>query len=163
MAGFHTKTFIKHDDYMTPKHAWEAIQHFIPKDKVIWEAFYGDGQSGTHLTELGCNVIHQEVDFFENDMGEVIISNPPFSKVKDIMPRLQEIDKPFILLMPLAKINTACMRNFTGKLQIVIPRKRIHFIKRTADGELVPTNKCNFDCLYYCYKIGLEDDVTWLE
>jgi len=46
MAGFHTKTFLKHDDYMTPKTAWEAIQNFIPKDKIIWEAFYGDGQSG---------------------------------------------------------------------------------------------------------------------
>ena len=42
MAGFHTKTFIKHDDYMTPKHAWEAIQEYIPKNKIIWEAFYGD-------------------------------------------------------------------------------------------------------------------------
>ena len=31
----------KHDDYMTPKYAWENIQHLIPKDKVIWEAFYG--------------------------------------------------------------------------------------------------------------------------
>jgi len=46
MAGFHTKTFIKHDDYMTPKYAWENIKHFIPKDKVIWEAFWGDGTSG---------------------------------------------------------------------------------------------------------------------
>ena len=31
MAGFHTKTFIKHDDYMTPKHAWEDIKHLIGK------------------------------------------------------------------------------------------------------------------------------------
>ena len=29
MAGFHTKTFIKHDDYMTPKYAWENIKQFI--------------------------------------------------------------------------------------------------------------------------------------
>jgi len=34
MAGFHTKTFIKHDDYMTPSHAWEDIKQFIPKDKI---------------------------------------------------------------------------------------------------------------------------------
>ena len=46
MAGFHTKSFIKHDDYMTPKYAWENIKNYIPKDKVIWEAFYGDGNSG---------------------------------------------------------------------------------------------------------------------
>ena len=46
MAGFTAKTFTKHDDYMTPKSAWENIKQYIPKDKVIWEAFYGDGQSG---------------------------------------------------------------------------------------------------------------------
>jgi len=40
MVGFHTKRFLKHDDYMTPKSAWDNIKHFIPKDKVIWEAFY---------------------------------------------------------------------------------------------------------------------------
>jgi len=40
MAGFHTKTFTKHDDYMTPKSAWEAIKQYIPKNKVIWEPFY---------------------------------------------------------------------------------------------------------------------------
>jgi hypothetical protein len=34
MAGFHTKTFIKYDDYMTPKHAWEAIKEYIPQDKT---------------------------------------------------------------------------------------------------------------------------------
>ena len=35
MAGFHTKTFLKHDDYMTPKKVWEDIDDYIPKDKVI--------------------------------------------------------------------------------------------------------------------------------
>ena len=72
MAGFQTKTFLKHDDYMTPKYAFENIAHLIPKDKIIWEAFYGDGKSGTYLTELGFNVIHEPIDFFENDKGEII-------------------------------------------------------------------------------------------
>ena len=51
MADFHAKTFLKHDDYMTPKHAWENINHLIPKNKIIWEAFYGDGNSGIYLEE----------------------------------------------------------------------------------------------------------------
>ena len=62
MAVFQTKTFIKHNDYMTPKYAWEWIKDFIPKDKVIWEAFYGDGESGAILTNLGFNVIPEEID-----------------------------------------------------------------------------------------------------
>ena len=58
MAAFTNKTFTKHDDWMTPKSAWEAIKDYIPKDKVIWECFYGNGNSGRYLTELGFNVIH---------------------------------------------------------------------------------------------------------
>ena len=90
MAGFHTKTFIKHDDYMTPKYAWENIIEYIPKNKVIWEAFYGDGKSGDYLKELGLTVIHEQIDFFKENKGDIIISNPPFSLAKDIMNRLLE-------------------------------------------------------------------------
>ena len=166
MAGFHTKTFSKNDSYMTPKSAWEAIKHLIPKDKVIWEAFYGDGKSGSHLKELGFEVINENVDFFSNNLGEVIVSNPPFSKSKEVMKRLKELDKPFIIILPSSKINTSYMReNYMNQgLQIIIPRKRIHFIK-LVDGEVPKDYKssCNFDCFYYCYKIGLEKDIIWLE
>jgi hypothetical protein len=166
MAGFHTKTFIKHDSYMTPKSAWENIQHLIPKDKIIWEAFYGDGTSGTYLKELGFNVIHEPINFFENDLGDIIVSNPPFSLSKEIIQHLAKTDKPFILLFPVSKINTSYFReNFMNKgLQIIIPRKRIHFNK-LVDGEKVKERKnaCNFDCFYYCYKMGFEKDIIWLE
>ena len=165
MAGFHTKTFAKHDDYMTPKSAWEAIKHLIPKDRIIWEAFYGDGKSGSHLKELGFEVINEDVDFFSNNLGEVIVSNPPFSKSKEVMKRLKELDKPFIMILPSSKINTSYMReNYMNQgLQIIIPRKRIHFIK-LIEGEVPKNwkNACNFDCFYYCYKIGLERDIVWL-
>ena len=165
MSGFSTKKFIKHDDYMTPKYVWENIQQFIPKDKVIWEAFYGDGKSGDYLRELGFNVIHNEIDFFENNLGDIIISNPPFSKSKEVMDRLFLLDKPFIIIFPASKICTSYMRKWKNKrLQIIIPRKRIHFIK-LIDGKIPENwkNQCSFDCFYYCYKIGLEKDIIWLE
>ena len=161
MAGFHTKTFLKHDDYMTPKSAWENIQHLIPKDKIIWEAFYGDGKSGKYLEELDFDVIHKEVDFFTNNLGDIIISNPPFSQSKEILKRLKELDKPFILILPSSKINTQYVReNYKNSdLQIIIPRKRIQFIKNGNELQ----NKCNFDCFYYCYKMNFKKDITWLE
>ena len=164
MAGFHTKTFIKHDDYMTPRYAWENIKEYIPNDMLIWEAFYGDGNSGTHLEEMGFETIHEPVDFFENDLGEIIVSNPPFSKSKEIMNRLLILDKPFIIIMPSSKINTSYFRAWKDKkIQIIIPRKRIHFEKK-IDGK-TPANYrscCNFDCFYYCYKINLPNDIIWL-
>jgi len=168
MAGFTTKTFIKHDDYMTPKLAWEAIKDYIPKDKLIWECFYGDGTSGTHMEELGLNVIHREVDFFENNLGDVLISNPPFSIKKEVFTRLKELDKPFIMIAPSSIINTQYMRKLfsksKNKIQIIIPRKRIQFIKK-INGEIPKdfVNRCNFDCFYFCYKMNLQNDITWLE
>tara|TARA_R110001592_G_scaffold47153_2_gene149607 strand:- start:1550 stop:2041 length:492 start_codon:yes stop_codon:yes gene_type:complete len=163
MAGFHTETFLKHDDYMTPKYAWENIKHLIPKDKVIWESFFGDGTSGIYLKELGFDVIHKEVDFFENNLGDIIVSNPPFSQSKEILKRLKELDKPFILILPSSKINTQYVRenykNKNSELQLIIPRKRIQFIKNGNELQ----NKCNFDCFYYCYKMNLEKDIIWLE
>ena len=164
MAGFHTKTFLKHDDYMSPKYVWENIKQYIPEDKVIWEPFYGDGKSGDYLTELGFAVVHNDNDFFESDEGDVIVSNPPFSKTKEIMERLIILDKPFILIMPSAKMVTKAIReNFKdtdNPLQIIIPRKRIQFIK---NGEDFHEKKCNFDCYYYCYKMNLPRDIIWLE
>jgi len=165
MAGFHTKTFLKFDDYMTPKSAWQNISQYIPNDKTIWEPFYGDGKSGVYLTELGFNVIHNDNDFFENNEGDIIVSNPPFSDYKRILQRLIELDKPFILILPSSKINTQIMRNLfcnDHRLQLIVPRKRIQFKKLDKNGNLENTNKCNFDCFYYCWKMNLERDITWL-
>lgn len=165
MAVFSPTVFMKHDDYMTPKSAWENIKHLIPKDKVIWECFYGDGSSGTHLRELGFQVVHEPVDFFKNDLGDIIVSNPPFSKTKEILKRFMVLDKPFVLILPVSKINTSYFREWKDKgIQIIIPRKRIHFEKH-KDGEKVKGWKpaCAFDCFYYCYKMNLPNSIIWLE
>jgi hypothetical protein len=168
MATFTTKTFVKHDDYMTPKYAWEDIKEYIPNDKIIWEAFYGDGNSGSNLKELGFNVIHEPVDFFENNLGDVVVSNPPFSKVPLVLKRLVELNKAFILIMPSSKINTQYFRklfcNNDKPIQIIIPKKRINFEKK-VDGETPSkwSDNCNFDCFYYCWGIDLPRDIVWLD
>ena len=167
MAGLHTKSFIKHDDYLSPKSAWKDIRHLIPNDKVLWEAFYGDGKSGQYLRELGFDVIHDPIDFFENDKGEVVISNPPFTIKKEVFTRLVALGKPFIMISPCSMINTQYIRRLFSTsnypLQIIIPRKRIQF-EKLVDG-IVPSgwkSDCNFDCFYYCWKLNLPQDITWL-
>ena len=164
MAGFHTKTFLKHDCYMTPKYAWENIIDYLPKDKVIWECFYGDGKSGEDMRELGLNVIHEPIDFFVENRGDILVSNPPFSKKREVFTRLKMIDKPFIMICPSSMINTKYIRELFSEgnhLQIIIPRKRIQFIRR-KDGVNVLNGRCNFDCFYYCYKMNLDKNIIWL-
>ena len=165
MAGFCTKTFTQHDDYMTPRSAWVAIQHIIPKDKVLWEAFYGNGQSMQYLQDLGYTVEGGEnEDFFKHNKGDIIVSNPPFTIIPSILERLVVLDKPFILIMPSPKIFTQYFRKLftTRRIQIIVPRKRIQF-EKIVDGKKIESNKCNFDCFYFCYKINLERDITYLE
>ncbi len=164
MASFHTKTFAVHDDYMTPASAWHNIAHLLPKDKVLWEPFYGDGTSGQNLRNAtGCEVIHKPEDFFTYEAGDIVVTNPPFSKKKEVFARLKALGKPFVAICPASMLTTQYIRQlFAGEhLQIVIPRRRIQFGKLEG-GNVTWPNKCNFDCFYYCWKMGLPQDITWL-
>ena len=185
MAGFHTKTFAVHDDYMTPPSAWRAIHKYIPKNKVIWDPFYGDGTSGHALRDLGYEVIHKPVDFFRHNFGDIIVTNPPFSRVADVLNRLAILGKPFILIMPVFKLITRYFADLFGNenkspIQLLVPRRRIQFIKMapsdTKRKTIGPTSflkrtlkattdkkACNFDCFYYCWKCNLPRDIIWLE
>ena len=158
MASFSTpKLYNVNDEWMTPFSAWDNIKQFIPHDKIIWEAFKGSGESCDYLKNLGFDVISTDEDFFTNDYGEVIVTNPPFSKKKQVVKRLKELDKPFIIIMPVSTMTTKYIKKyFQNDLQIIIPPKRIQF-HGSADAK-----GCHFDCFYFCYKINLKKDITWL-
>lgn len=152
------------DEYNTPKELWENIQSFLPKsDQIVWEAFYGNGHSGNWLSDLGCTVIQSNVDFFDDnthiiDKCDVIISNIPFSKKKEVLAKLKKIDKPFIIIMPASTMFTQYLREiFNNELQIIIPNTRMHFEKK---GKIL--KRTSFDSCYFCYKMNLKHDVIWL-
>jgi len=157
------KVWIKHDDYMTPAFVWQDIDEYIPKDKTIWECFYGDGNSGKHLEQLGCNVIHDKIDFFKEDQGDILISNPPFSIKKDVFTRLKKLGKPFIMISTSSMICYQYFRELFKEenIQIIIPRKRINFIK-IKNGKTLQGKGCYFDCFYYCWKMNLPKDILFL-
>ena len=48
-------------------------------------------------------------------------------------------------------------------IQIIVPPRRINFEKH-VDGKPVENwkSRCNFDCLYYCWKMNLPKDLVWL-
>ena len=97
---------VKYDDYMTPFSAWEDVSTYIPRHLTLWEAFYGDGTSGHHLTELGFDVTHEDLDFFTHDLGECVVTNPPFSELPRVLARLREFGKPFVAIMPCSTLTT---------------------------------------------------------
>ena len=163
MCSLSIKQDFKNDDqYNTPKEAWEMIIPYIPKNVTIWEAFMmgnTSSKSMDYLTELGCDVVGSpELNFFENDLGDVIVSNPPYSCKKKIFKRLAEQDKPFILILPISTISKQFVKVLKREfIQIIIPDKRIQFIKGSD-----PLKRCWFDTMFLCYKMDLKNDITFI-
>jgi len=99
------------DEYYTRKKAWEDIQHFIPSEKVMWEAFMLNSVSSSplYLQELGFQVDwNTSSDFFSQEKREnaVCVSNCPFSLKKELLQHLKQIDQPFILIISSTVLNT---------------------------------------------------------
>ena len=130
MANFKdSPKFSLHDDYYTPKFAWEQIVDVIPdivnkktgktRKPRVYEAFClnSNMQSPRYLEELGFPVIaSKDKDFLlESDRPDpksydIIISNPPFARITSFKKRAQslkwkclsqlfELDKPFIIIL----------------------------------------------------------------
>ena len=154
--------FNNDDQYNTTHEIWSSIADYIPKDKILWEAFMLGNTSSKSvdiLQSLGHSCIgYHDIDFFEADYGDVIVSNPPYSMKKKIFGRLAKLDKPFILVLPVGTITKQFVRVLDRtKLQLIIPAKRMQFIK--GDD---PLSRCWFDTCFLCYKMGLERDITFL-
>lgn len=121
------------DCYGTCNKTWDVILQVIPKDKVIWQPFYMDGQCADYLREKGYNVIHENKDFFkyEPDNYDIILDNPPFSNKDLIFDRLHQLNKPFIVFYPFRAFLQKGFRRFdeTHNYKIIIPEKRFAFYK----------------------------------
>lgn len=165
MANLKDSTkFVVHNDYYTPKSAWEKINHLIPKDKVIWEACMLNSnlsKSPQYLTELNHKVIYNtEWDILkESPNYDIIITNPPFeTKLKiQILKRLVELDKPFIIILNSLNLFSKYLTEIlnTEFIQIITPRSKINFDK-LVDNVIVKTNNCSFYCVYVAYKMNLK-------
>ena len=161
------------DEYLTPDQVWKSIQHFVQDFEIVYEPFYHPcSTSADVLRSMGKSVIWNDEDFWENweervSQCDIIITNPPFSKYKEILNKLcYGTDKPIIMLLPIAKQTTGCFRDLykNGKKhQVIIPKSRIQFIS-TDDGEVSKDqkNRCSFDTAFFCWGLGLENDINYL-
>jgi hypothetical protein len=157
--------FKVHNDYYTPKIAWEKINKLIPKDKVIWEACMLNStlsKSPQYLRELGNEVVYNtEWDILKENHGDIIITNPPFeTKIKiQILKRLVELDKPFIIIMNSMNTFANYFTEILDKkyIQIITHRGKINFDK-LENGEMVKTKNCSFYCVYVAYKMNLKNE-----
>ena len=161
----------KNDNYRTPKMAWEMVSGLFPKTHKIYEPFYCKGASKEYWSEIGHDVIHEDEDFFEHceqriKECDIIVSNPPYSIKKRVFEKLKELNKPFIMLVPIEILGYKYFQElFANQIQVVIPPKRIHFTKITEqDGTLLLEPKSQpFHVIFVCYKCDIGKDLLFLE
>lgn len=174
MANFKDSPhFAIHDDYYTPKSAWEQISHIIPKDKTIWEACMlgaEKSKSPEHISSAGGELVYDtNMNCLENqpDKWDMIITNIPFDKEKKIpiLKKFVEYDKPFITIMNSCNLYSNYMRDIFGEnikhLQVIHPKGKINFLK-LENGEVKPTKNCSFYSVYVCYKCELDTEDLWI-
>ena len=154
------------DNYMTPYSAWESISRYIDRSAVIWDPFYGNGDSKVHFEKLGYrNIIHKNECFFKSSYPEadIIVSNPPFSILQPVLKKLREINKPFILLLHNRTMSTQYFQTIFGdvldQFTFLIPAKRINFVSTENANQ----SNCSFDCFYYCYKMNFQKQIIFLK
>lgn len=129
---------VKNDELYTPKEAIEPILKYLDKDKIYWECTdFGDSNIRKVLVKNGFKVIatkKEEIDFLKDDplfKFDVIITNPPYSIKDKFIRRCYELDKPFMLLLPITALEGK-ERNKLYKengLELIVLNKRINFIK----------------------------------
>ena len=169
--------FSTHDDYYTPKSAWEQIRPQIElvaskNTGPVWEACMLGAElskAPEYLSSMGLEVIADtgwNMLEVAPDCG-MIITNPPFSTElkQSVLARLVELDKPFIIIMNSMNLFTKYLRKIFGEnikhLQIITPDKKINFDKMD-NGVLTPTKNCSFYSIYLCYKCELPTPMLWL-
>lgn len=166
MASFTLNTpvisFKKDDDYETGEKLWRMILPYLQPYNTIYEPFYCTGKSGEILSSFGFNVIHKDEDFFlhYNDYEyDIIVSNIPFSIKKKIFDTLREIDVPFIIIVPVSTMTKMFFIDTykNEDITILIPPKRMQFDKKGVE-----LSRCCFDCIFICYKLGLDKQIIFL-
>ena len=101
--------------------------------------------NGHHLAELGFDVIYEDIDFFEQDLGECAVPKARFfSELPGVLARLRELGKPFVVIMPCSTLTTHYFGYPFPDIQAIVPRWRIQF-RKLMDGVVVP------NCLYFCW------------
>ncbi len=149
------------DEVFTPFYAVEPIIKYIPKDYTIWCPFDEEWSAYYQLLqEKGYKVIRSSLveneDFFTYEPQEkydLIISNPPFSKKDEILERLNKLNKPFMILLPMNSLQGQKRYNtcFKNGIQILAFDKRINYHTNFDFENFKKGN--HFASAYFCRNI----------
>ena len=148
------------DEVFTPFYAVDPLLKYISKDKVIWCPFDGVWSAFYQtFKNNGYRVLRSDIesgrDFlkYEPDSHyDIIVSNPPFSKKDKILNRLDELGKPFAVLLPVASLQGIRRYEIFKKgIQLLVFDARIDY--HTNFNFDTYTKGNHFGSAYFCRNI----------
>lgn len=129
MVNIMDLTTVNGDEYFTREQDAEIIAQHIIRPMQVWLPFNDRGRAfDTVLRKHGHKVICTDGDFFETDPPEgtqAVISNPPFSKKKEVLKRLENLGLKYALIVPLLFLNDGVPMDYAT--QVMMFRKRMYF------------------------------------
>ena len=160
MADFYkqVKKSINGDEYYTKENSVDMIVPYIERKgfQAIWCPFDTEESSFVKVfSERGYTVNYGHIDtgqdFFDysSPQGDVLVSNPPFSKRDAILKRLYEWDLPFALILNFNGLFDSKRRLdiFQGhRVEMLVPRGRMKFLHR----DVADLDSPNFQSIYVC-------------
>ena len=145
-------TIGKNDECYTPAYGVTPLLEYIKPNDIVWCPFDDENSEFVKIFKKNnIKVIYSHIkygqDFFKYEPKEkwtILISNPPFTRKKEIFERALSFNKPFALLM------TASCLNDSAPVKLFLNRNLeiLHFTKRMKFkncGNTIP-----FKAIYYC-------------
>ena len=138
----------KNDECFTPKYGVMPIIKYIPKNAIVWCPFdTKDSEFAKNIPNCIFTDIKTGHDFYkyEPKQWDIIISNPPYTKKRQIFERALSFGKPIALLMSNTWLNDSAPKFlFKNKdLQLLMFDKRIDYNNN---------KRITFSSSYFCYK-----------
>ena len=152
------------DEVFTPFYAVEPLLKYIPKNKVIWCPCDEHWSAFVKLfNENGYEVINSSIKSGQNFLTyepythyDVIITNLPFSKKDKMLERLDELKKPFAVLLPMNSLQgLKRFEVFKNGIQILAFDKRIDYHTNNDFEKFKKGN--HFASAYFCRDILPKD------
>lgn len=163
LQGFRANTLqsVNGDEYYSPQNVVDMIVPYVMRGghKRIWCPFdKGDSNFVKTFKGLGLEVVNGHIetgqDFFgyQTPQGEIVVSNPPFSRRDDVLKHLYELNVPFAVTLYLNGLFDSKGRREMFKrygVELLIPDGRMKFFR--PGTKLL--NAPNTQTVYVCHKL----------
>lgn len=163
------------DEYETPYKVLDMVlEQLDPNKYFLWEPFKGTGRSTEYMRNRGFDVTNGDHDdFFQQTIPKppiyskkalVIVSNPPFSKKKEILEHLKKLGiQKFALLLPVGTLFTKYFAELFPKsteTQLILPQGRVQFIDPLTQ-QAYKGSSCSFDVVWICIGLGFLSTIDY--